>query len=152
MCSGGKTNRKQIQKNTHIGAKGRNRAFWYGETGSMTVEAVILFPLLFLLFATCLCWGLALKDDLHAMDERGEKYRTLIRSDTAIYTNGEHDVPFDYNVYEEQADNTSGDSWFLYGGKPARRIRDADSILDLGRTLIGMLPKWFQAGKDTDGT
>jgi len=96
--------------------------------GSLTVEAMILLPLVFLLIAILLRWGLLLLEDLQdtARDRDVSRHVELIGRDNS-------------HTWENE-----GDTWFLYGGPPARRIRDADTLIDLGLSVVGKLPQWFQ--------
>ena len=86
------------------------------ETGSLTVEAFLVLPALLFLMVLFLRWGQVLYLDLR---DTGE----------TLGIPGQTDSP--------------GGVGFLYGGPPARRIRDADLLIDLGQSIKEKLPIWF---------
>ncbi len=90
-------------------------------TGSLTVEALLILPLIFLLLALFVRWGFILQNDLA---EEAKRYEA--------------------GAYGE---NNAGGPAFLKGGPPARRIRDADLLIDLGYSIKESLPSWFHSGE-----
>lgn len=88
-----------------------------GHTGSLSVEALLILPLILLLLALFVRWGFYLQNDLVVEAERFEA--------------------------EVQTEDLAGKPAFLKGGPPARRIRDADLLIDLGYSLKERLPSWF---------
>lgn len=89
--------------------------------GSLTVEALLILPLIFLLLALFVRWGFVLQNDLV---EEAKRYEAGA------------------GAYGE--DNAGGPA-FLKGGPPARRIRDADLLIDLGHSIKESLPSWFHS-------
>ena len=106
--------------------KRKSKTFLPDTAGSLTVEALLIIPIMILLLAVFIRWGLVLREDLQ---ENAEK-------------NGISSVI----VGQIEADSEPKGTWFLYGGRPARRIRDADTLIDLGKMVTEQLPKWFQGG------
>jgi hypothetical protein len=96
--------------------KGRLGGLVRDSRGSLTVEALLIVPLLLVLMVLLLRFGVNLQvanqevfDSLEPATETGEG---------------------------------SGAAGFLWGGPPARRIRDADLVIDLGRSVKELLPSW----------
>ena len=101
--------------------------------GSLTVEALLVLPILLVLMVLFVRWGLMLKEDLaDAADSR----QAPSFAQGAVQESG-------YAGDGSQEESGGGGSWFLFGGKPARRIRDADTIIDLGQAIRDKLPQWF---------
>jgi hypothetical protein len=92
--------------------------------GSLTVEALLILPAVILLMALFLRWGLTLRADLRDVADGGRGAR---REEMAVW-----EAPSAENI------------GFLYGGSPARRVRDADMLLDLGLSLKEKLSAWIQ--------
>ena len=100
----------------------KHRNLCRDEEGSLTVEAMLVLPVIFLLMVLFLRWGLILQKDLH---------------DTAALRSAAAD------------ETVAQESWlagvgFLHGGPPARRIRDADLLIDIGYSIKERLPVWFR--------
>jgi hypothetical protein len=104
-----------------------SRSLWRGREGSLTVEALLILPIILVLMALFLRWGVILRDDLDKAARRGEAEAAQNR-----------------NII----DDIVADIGFLYGSRPARRIRDADFIVDLGHSIKENLPKWTQKEGD----
>ena len=98
------------------------RRLWAAKSGSLTVEALLILPLILLLMALFLRWGLMLQDTLR---------------ETA--------GPVGNAAAGEEKEDSSA---FLLGGPPARRIRDVDALVHLGYSIKEKLPGWFS----TDGS
>ena len=96
---------------------------WRDSEGSMTVEAMLIVPAVLLLMVVFMRWGLMLHSDLQGMVE--------VRSEAAA------------NEPEAQGRGLAAIG-FLRGGPPARRIRDADLLIDLGYSIKERLPAWFR--------
>ena len=84
----------------------------------------MILPVLLLLLAVFLRWGLMLRDDLRDTAEYGREVESA-----GTPTQGRQPT---VNI------------GFLHGGQPARRIRDADYVIDLGYSIIERLPAWIQ--------
>ncbi|MCL1849654.1 MAG: pilus assembly protein [Clostridiales bacterium] len=93
------------------------RFLWKGAEGSLTVEAALVLPVIFLLIALSIRWAWVLHDEVEG-------------------------------TVREAPDRQGSGIGFLYGGPPARRIRDADLLIDLGHTIKERLPTWFPTAKD----
>jgi hypothetical protein len=86
-----------------------------GDQGSMTIEALLIVPVILFLLVLFLRWGMMLYEGLGAI-----------------------------NTAQESAEAGTGVAGFgfLLGGPPARRIRDADLIVDVGKSIKELLPTW----------
>ena len=100
--------------------KGRARALWRDKRGSLTVEALLILPAVLLLLALFFRWGLMLHEEITAEAGYGEG-----------------------PAAEGQGADPLAVIGFLRGGPPARRIRDADLLIDLGYSIKERLPSWF---------
>lgn len=87
--------------------------------GGLTIEALLILPLILLLLALFVRWGFLLQNDLAVEVKR-----------------------YEAEAYEAAE---AGRSAFLKGGPPARRIRDADLLIDLGYSIKERLPSWFHS-------
>ena len=96
--------------------------------GSLSVEAVLILPLIFLLMVLLLRWGMTMRNDIRDTAEGIAKNRR------------------EYIMEPEggQLHAPEAGLGFLYGSKPARRIRDADTLIDLGHSIKERLPSWLQ--------
>ena len=94
-----------------------------GSGGSMTVEALLILPIILILMALFLRWGLMLQKDL----------RDAAESEPGTAWEGSVLLP----------DGLGGGLGFDRGGPPARRIRDADLLLDFAYGIKEYLPSWF---------
>jgi hypothetical protein len=90
--------------------------------GSLTVEAFLIMPVVMILLALFIRWGLMLRNDIQDADQD----RRGVKVDASGWV-----------------ENAAGGDTFLYGGPPARRIRDADYLIDLGYSIKEKLPSWF---------
>ncbi|MDR0469925.1 MAG: hypothetical protein LBH09_08130 [Peptococcaceae bacterium] len=93
--------------------------------GSLTVEALLILPIILLLMALFLRWGLMLREDIDIA--------AGLREDTSQT----QDTPFD----------PLAEIGFFHGGPPARRIRDADLIIEMGYSIKEKLPAWIQKAR-----
>ena len=93
----------------------KRRSFLRDGDGSLTVEAMLILPIILLLIVLFIRFSLMLQQDL---TEAAEKNTASVSDETGI--------------------------GFLRGGPPARRIRDADLLIDLGYSLKERLPQWFR--------
>jgi hypothetical protein len=98
-------------------AAARGKSKKAGDEGSMTVEALLILPLILVLLVLFIRWGIALQNGLVIEAERVET--------------------------EFFRENTAGNPGFSQGSPPARRIRDTDWLVDLGYSLKERLPSWF---------
>lgn len=112
--------------------RGRCSLLWTDAAGSLTVEAMLILPLIFLLMALFLRWGLMLRDSIQETAEKRPEVR---------WQGGGGDGPGPAG-----AGGREYGIGFLRGGAPAWRIWDADSIIDLGYSIKEMLPAWFRFG------
>ena len=103
-------------------------SFRQDREGSLTVEALLILPVVFLLMVILIRWCLVLHQDIETAAERR---REILRQEIA---------PAGGDTSGEKAP----EAWFLYGGPPARRIRDADVLIELGYAIKEKLPVWFQ--------
>ena len=100
------------------------------EAGSLSVEALLVLPVLILLIALFLRWGLVLREEMQNTSEE-------IRKRTSTQGDGRQ------NDAESEEEEWKG-LGFLSAGPPARRIRDADLLIDIGYELKEMLPVWLR--------
>ncbi|MCL1805809.1 MAG: pilus assembly protein [Clostridiales bacterium] len=94
-----------------------------GNRGSFTVEAALIVPLILLLMALFLRWGLMLQKDLREAASGGAEPAAA----------GGALLP----------EALGGGLIFRRGGPPARRIRDTDLLMDLAYGIKEYLPSWF---------
>ena len=100
--------------------------FWRDKRGNLTVEAALLVPLLCIVLSLFLRWRFTLRQDLQDAALGGE-------------------------VSEGESGRTLGgllEGNFLFGGPPARRVRDADFLIDLSYSVKERLPSWHFPEKD----
>ena len=100
----------------------KRKQAYCGTDGSLTIEALLILPVILLTLGVFLRWGLILRDELNDSLSYGDRAEAEGQTTT----------------WEE-----AGGGGFLWGGPPARRIRDADLLIDLGHSIREMLPTWF---------
>ena len=100
-----------------------------GDKGSLTVEAALILPLILLLTVVFLQWGLMMRQDLRdaGVGDKANRGAT--------------------GALIEENEGQKGTA-FLYGGLPARRIRDVDFMIGVGKSLKELLPQWISSGED----
>ena len=106
--------------------------------GSLTAEAVLLLPVIFALIAVFSRLGLFLRDTISDSSES----RPSVRWEDSA---GNQAVAPGYVGEADGRGSAGSDSGigFLTGSLPARRIRDADLIIDIGYKLKEKIPAWF---------
>ncbi|MCL2121820.1 MAG: hypothetical protein FWH28_06170 [Clostridiales bacterium] len=88
----------------------------------------MILPVVFLLMVILVRWCLILQQDIETAAERR---REILSQDGDLSSGG-------------SSGEAAPEAWFLYGGPPARRIRDADILIELGYAIKEKLPVWFQ--------
>ena len=91
--------------------------------GSLTVEAFLIMPVILLLLALFLRWGLMLRDDLRDTAARG-------RAAPIVGTS-------------EQGERPELNIGFLFNSQPARRIRDTDFLIDMAYNVKEKVSEWL---------
>jgi hypothetical protein len=111
--------------------RGRCPLLWKDAAGSLTVEAMLILPLIFLLMALFLRWGLMLRDSIQETAEKRPEVRWQSGGEDGAGT-GAAGRKFEFG--------------FLRGGAPAWRIWDADTLIDYSYAIKEWLPVWFHLG------
>ena len=106
--------------------KTKKEFFWTSQKGSLSIEALLVFPVIFFLMALFLRWGLLLRQDL---DKTTEKMDGIVTEDSGGSAQG-------------------AGFGFFHEGPPARRIRDVDVWIDFGYGVKEKLPAWFSSGNN----
>ncbi|MCL1849127.1 MAG: pilus assembly protein [Clostridiales bacterium] len=115
-----------------------------GDTeGSLTVEAMLILPILFLLLALFIRWAWILHGEIQ---QTAAQRRAIRRVDTQGGLLEEEGAQIREGTLEIAQEKGLA---FLYGSLPARRIRDADLLVDIGNGIREWLPSWLQSGKES---
>ena len=139
-------------------------SFRRDEGGSLTVEALLILPVILLLMVLFVRWGIILRDDLRSAAEARHTVRQQDSlgagfggtdaggtdagaADTgtngAVGTGGETNGAGANGA--RVTDSGEASFGFLLGGPPARRIRDADLLIYWGYAIKEKLPGWIKS-------
>ena len=102
------------------------RRIWADRGGSLTVEGVLVLPVIFLLMVVFLRLGFFLKESIQESADAAAPVR-LVDTDGNRLT-----------IIEDEGFG------FLSGSLPGRRIRDTDLLIDAGYMIKDKIPKWFK--------
>ena len=103
----------------------RLRRLIHANEGSLTVEAVLVIPLICLLMVVFLRLGFYLRTVIDDSAAAGSAIRLRDEAGNLVVVVDEPHFGF------------------LTGSKPARRIRDTDLLIDTGYALKEKIPTWF---------
>ena len=138
------------------GAPGREAicrpSCWRDEGGSLTVEALLILPVMLLLMVLFVRWGIILRDDLRSAAAAGHTVRQqdglgagIAGTDAGAADTGANGAGANGTGAADAGGSGEAGIGFLVGGPPARRIRDADLLIDLGYTIKEKLPGWIKS-------
>ena len=120
--------RKKASKNAYAQKQG----FRADTKGSLTVEALLILPAILLLLALYLRWALVLRAEIQDMADKRKAAPTMgLKGVVTGFPAG-----------------TDGEIEHQNETPPARRIRDADLLVDLGKSIKERLPVWFPVKDD----